>query len=476
MPDPVVTQHIRTVKLGGAVVGAIDNPHGAVHVGGQQYYGSVTINQGATPAEFVEALREAGGLSRVMTRLPEEQFRKLLDIVARVTLADAGDGFFRIYRATLPPTAHLLNNTIPYALLVDLCEQQPIKAWPPLIEFIERLVLVEGIEAPIVGELQRWVDTSAELVTPPTPAREIERLRQELRAETMRSAGSDALSWLLVYLEPDWLNRTQERKQPLFMVELVLWSPRTNGALVLQSEQAQQDTDDAKRLWTLDELPLLLDQAFARRENVSLIPDIRQLIIEVVAPSDTLLYGFERWKRNNTQNTYGVEHPLVVRLRDRLVIPYPADQKRADDFWRDKWNTFRDSGYRQRCEELKWLAQDDLDVIELQDEPDLACLGVSSPLLPEKRKVFDVLRDAGIPVAIWLRGSDLGPAPLAELPQLVSELIKGKPLSDLRQTIQRVRRSKEVRNDEKHIGNAITLLWDDPDHQPLKYGDQGVFV
>jgi len=468
MPDPVVTQNIGAVQSGGAVVGVIDHPQGHVHVGGQQFYGSVTINQGPTTTEIVEALRKA--------RLPEEQFRQLLDIVARVMLADAGEGLFRIYRATLPPTAHLVNSTIPSQLITDLCEQQPIKAWPPLIEFIERLVLVEDIEASVAEELQRWVDASAGLVTPPTLASEIERLRQELRAERMKSAGSDALSWLQIYLEEDPYNRTLGRKQPLFKVELVLWSPQTDGPLVLQSEQVRQDTGQAKLLWTLDELPLLLDQAFTRREIVSLIPDMRRLIIEVVAPSKFLLFGFERWKRKNTSNTYGVDHPLVVRLRDRLDIHDPADQKRADDFWRAKWKAFCKSVSSQRCEELEWLAQDDLDVIDLQDKSDLACVGLSSPLLPENCEVFDVLRDAGIPIAIWLRGNDLGPAPPAEAPQLISALIKGMPLSDLRQAIQKVRRSKEVRKDEKHIGNALTLLWDDPDHQPPKYGEQGVFI
>ncbi len=327
----------------------------------------------------------AGRLSWMTTRLPEAQFRQLLDIVARVTLAAADDGFFRVYRATLPPTAHLLNSTVPLELITDLCGQPRIKAWPPLIEFIERLVLAEGIKDALAVELQSWVDASAALVTPPIPAGEIKRVRQELQAEKVKLAGSIALSWLQVYLEPDWLNRTQERKQPLFLVELVLWSPRTDGALVLQSEQVQQGTDEARRLWTLDDLPSLLDQVFARRETISLIPDIQKLVIEVVAPSDVLLYGFERWKRNNSMITYGAVHPLVVRLRDRLAIPNPADQKLADEFWHQKWNAFRNSVSCHRCDELEWRAQEDLDVFELQDDTDLACLGVSSPLLPKAR-------------------------------------------------------------------------------------------
>jgi hypothetical protein len=452
--------------------GFINRPTGPV----TQHFGdNVTINEGASVDEIVEALRTAGILSRLTTRLPEEQFRQLLTIVARVTIPDAGKRLYRVCRATLSSTAHLVNADIPSLLLADMCEQPWSKAWPPLFECIERFVLVEGIDAALVSELQLWVNGNASLATPPTSSKEIERLRREIRAEATK-LDANALSWLQVYLEPDWLNRTQERKQPLFRVELVLWSPQTNGPLVLQSEPVKEKAREAKVLWTLDELPPLLDQVFLHGETVALIPDMTRLVIEIVAPSDILLYGFERWKRNNTVNTYGAYHPLVVRLRDRLAIPNPADQKLADNFWHRKWNAFRNSVSHNGCEGLEWRPQEALDAFELQDDPDLVCLGLSSPLLPGKREVFDTLRDAGIPIAIWMRGSDLGPAAPADWPQRISASIRGKPLSDLHEAIKEVRRSKDVRSDQSHFCNALTLLWDDPDRPPLKYEAQGVFV
>lgn len=470
-----VFQRVDTVKSGGAAVGAINQPRAPVHVGGRQYYGSVTINEGASIDEILAALRQAGVLARLTTRVPEQQFLQLLNIIMRLGLKDSGDVLFRVYRATLPPTAHLLNNPIPSLLVADLCEQPPVKIWPPLIEFVERLALAEGIKAPLAGELRSWVDASAPLLMPPIPAGEIKRGRQELQAEKVRLAGLDALSWLQVYLEPDWLNRTQERKTPLFRVELVLWSPLTNGALVLPSEPVLHGTDESG-LWSLDELPSLLDHAFERVENVALIPDMLRLIIEIVAPSDVLLYGFERWKRNKSMNTYGIYRPLVVRLRDRLAIPNPADQKLADDYWHEKWNIFRNTALCQKCEQLNWRRHADLDVLELQDDSTLACLGLSWPLVPGEREVFDVLRDAGIPIAIWLRGSDVGPGVPADWTQRLSASLEGTPLAELRHAIYELRRSKAVRTDEKHIGNSLTLLWDEPDRPPLKYGQQGVFV
>lgn len=440
---------------------------------------SVTIKKGATVDEIIEAFGKAGLLPRVTERLPEAPFRRLLDIVSRVTLADTDQGFFRVYCATLPPTAHVLNNPLPALLLTDLlCERPRMKAWPPLIEFIERLALASGVKAAPASELQRWVDANAGLVVPPTPTDEIERLRRVVRAERTTAESSDATSWLQVYLEPDWLNRTQDRKQPLFLVELVLWSPKTNGApYTLPTDKYQQGSGEAGRLWTLDELPTLLDQVLADPETVNRwIPDILQLVIEVVAPSDVLQYGFERWKRNGPERTYGAFRPLVVRLRDRLAIPDATNQKQAKQYWRDKWNAFRSSVCREGCEKLEWQAPDELDTIELQEDADLACLGLSSPLMPERHDVFDVLRDAGIPIALWLRGHELVPSERADLQERIKALIQGKPLSELYKKLHEVRRKKEVRTDERHIGNAITLLWDDPDRSPPKYDEQGVFV
>lgn len=449
MPDTTITQSVTTNY--GTVIGA-------------QYLG-------ATADQIVEAVRRAGLLPRLTARLSEESFRRLLDIVGSAT-AQQADEMVRIYHNSLPATAHVLNNPIPPLLLADLCDQPLVKAWPPLIEFVERMHLNQQIELAMRAQLQQWVDAYAGQMIPPVPAYVLERLRKELQTEQQR-ADVDAPAWLQVYLEPDWRNRTQERKQPLFRVELVLSSSRTKGPLVLES--GPQDAVNPQ-LWTLDELPALLDRTFANPEIVANIPVMSALIIEIVAPSDVLLFGFERWKRQNSQNTYAMFHPLVVRLRDRLTIPNPADQKLAWEAWHKKWNAFRNNLCQLNCTEMEWRTPEEIDLFDLLEDADLVCLGLASPLLPDRREVFDVLRDAGIPIALWLRGPDLPPMQAVDLPARISPLFQDRPLLELYRQVQRIRRLPEVRNDVQHIGNALTLLWDDPDRPPLKYEAQGVFV
>lgn len=419
-----------------------------------------------------QAGESAHVLSRLTTRIALEPFRKLVDILGRIP-ENTAEQFVRFYHISLPPTAHVLNNPVPSSLLTDLCDQPILKPWPPIFEFVERLRLADGIEPAISTELQEWVNANAEHVTPAVSVYAIELLRREVLANR-ESAGSQLASWLQVYLEPDWLNRTQDRKIPLFRVELVLSSPLTNGPLVLNSGQA---SEEASQLWTLDELPSLLDKAFANPEYLAKIPDITELVIEVVAPANVLLHGFDRWRRNgDTKKTYAMVHPMVVRLRDRLTIPYPADQMLADKHWRIKWKTFRDEVCRNLCEDIDWRTLQELDIFDLQDNQTMVALGCASPLLPDNHEVFDVIRDAGIPIAIWLRGLDLASIDQVDPKSLIRGVVHGKPLSNLYSVVREVRRSKPVRSDEKHFGNAITLLWDDPDRPPLKYEKQGIFV
>lgn len=428
--------------------------------------GPVSQFYGATPDQILEALEKAGTLALIRTRVPEEQFRALLEIVGRVTLADLGAQVHRACSASLLPTAHLVNADIPTLLLADMCQQPIINDWPPIIECVERLALVDGVEAVLAGELQGWTDANFDQLTPPTTTEHVQELRLKLRAEAAKATTEAALSWLQVQLASDPMNRTEGRKQPLFRVEVVLSSPLTDGPLVLTPESDR----------TLDDLPALLDEVFAQPENVALIPALERLVIEIVAPTDVLLYGFERWKRGDSTFTYGIEYPLVVRMRDRLAIPNPANQKRADEYWHGKWNAFRNKVCLLGNDGLVWREARDLDVITLQDEAGLACLGLRSPIVPGTRDVFDTLRDAGIPVALLVRGSDLGPSAPSDLPGQFSPLIEGRRLWDLHEAIRLGRRSPQARADPTHVYNATTLLWDDPERAPLKYAAEGAFA
>lgn len=449
--------------------GFINNPRGPV----TQHFGNVTIQQGATVDQIVDAVRKAGLLQSLTTLLPESSYRELLDVFAGTSLRDVGPRLYKACSAALPVTARLVNSDTPARLIGDMYGQPQTKPWPPLFECVERFAGENGVPARLASSLRSWVDSYAALASLPVSPQEIERMRAELRAEAQRHKQNQC-SWLQVCLEPDTMNRTQERKQPLFRVELVLWTARTDGGLVLSTVPDAAGSADAPRLWTLDELPALLDQAYNRRETLALIPDATRLIIEIIAPSDALLYAFEHWKRNKAE-TYGTTYALVVRLQDRFTIPDYQDQKLAHDRWDRKWSAFRSCAGQNKCDSIQWQAANQLDLYALQDDDDLTCLGLSSPLMHGCREVFETLRDAGIPIALFVRGGDLASASLQNWSEQIAPFINDKPLSDLQRAVMQVRR-KAVGKNTAHFGNALALLWDDPERAPLKYEAKGAFV
>jgi hypothetical protein len=268
------------------------------------------------------------------------------------------------------------------------------------------------------------------------------------------------------------VSRTQRLKQRFFRVELTLCTPRTNGTMRIESGHG---VESEGQLWTLEELPELLNRTFARDEYVELIPDLDRFVLEIVASADVLSYGFERWQKKKSM-TYGAFCPVVVRLRDRLAIPDAADQKLADQCWKRRWSLFRNQAAAEYCSKLTWRARDDLRVGDLLNAKELACLGLTSPLPSDERDTFEVLRDTGIPIAIWLREKDADSPCPANWHKSMLKLIKKRRLAELRQAVQEVRRSRDTEADETHFGNSLTLMWDDPDRPALKYSEEGVLV
>ena len=475
MPNRVLAQQQRKLKIGGRRnIAAGGDITGNTIVTGDG--NTITINQGTPISELVEALRKGGLWPHLTTRLSEAAFKQLLGLLSTIKLSDA-EHWFRLYRTCLPVGANLVNSTIPALLVTDLCLHPITESWPPLFEFVERLAL-QAKAAPFVPALRAWIDTNSDHVMPPVPIADIMRLRKQVRTAHAETVAAKDVSYLQIYLEPDRLNRTQQRKQLLFNVELVLWSATTNEPFVLQSDPLS--SQQLGNSWTLDELPDLLDSVFANPEYVALIPDITRLVIEIVAPSTVFSYGFERWKhKRDAIETYGIHYPLVVRLQDRHTIPNPADQARADTYWRQKWKFFREEMAARTADHLFWLAKKELEnskitKIQLQKKDDVPCLGISLPILPEKSEVFELIGYAGIPVALWMRGGVAEINVIASVYDIITPLVKGKTLDQLRSLLQEIRVNALA--DEKNFANFLTLLWDDPTRLPYKYAEQGVLV
>jgi hypothetical protein len=433
----------------------------------RDYY-DLKNSQGANiKPELVVQIWGVDGRPDLPLRLTRAQFEGLHDLLGGLS-SPLRELLFNAAVASLPPASTMsMASREPHDLIKALSVLPTSATGWPLFAAVERFALSPKLEVSLVRQLRMWVDKTASELRPPVSAASIAQMRRMLDDEAGVAAQA-AVSWLQVFLEPDPANRTLERKQPHFRVELVLWSAKTGGGLVLATP-----TIDTGRLWLLDELPDLLDAVLADGETMRQIPNARRLVIEIVAPSETLLYGFERWKYLKKAATYGETFPVIVRLSDRHTIPIAIERRRANDLWRDKWQTFRTDLREQGVESLPWFDQEALDFADVDDDAQPVCLGIKGPLASEKaREALDALRDAGIPVALWVRGGDVPPEAPADWHQGLVAKMKDERLCDLHNAVLALRKSKK---DPAPLVRALTLLWDDPERPPLKYDDEGVF-
>lgn len=406
-----------------------------------------------------------------------EQQADLFLILRQIKLPKAD--LLSLYQACLPRSAFVGSPQTLWEILTILCSfgMQAPKNRLPIFEFAERLALHEAAKE-FAMPLRAWVEANAPPVKPVVPISEINRPYNALIAE-QKQAATDDFSYLQIYLEPDLFNRTQQRKQPLFKVELVLWRAGSDDPFVLHVAEAAGKGNEHSGLWRLDDLPLLLDQVFANHDYVARIPDITRLVIEIVVPSDWVCYGFEHWPHND-EFTLGMLYPLVVRLQDRFTIPNPADQARANASWKKKWTFFAQKLSNNGCDGFHWLSKGALEdrrltLLNLWRQNEVACISIAMALAGDKRDVFEILRDAGIPIALWLRGEHPDHATLSDLKEKILPLLHDKKLNELRDAVHDLRSSEDALQNSAFIGNFLSLLWDDPNRPPYKYAEQGVF-
>lgn len=162
--------------------------------------------------------------------------------------------------------------------------------------------------------------------------------------------------------------------------------------------------------------------------------------------------------------TFGTEYRLVVRSWERL--------KKSDKhpMWQEKWNRLQDC--MARCSHKSIIsfcaASDEYQKSKLyhdHKDNDISCLGMTfaPPKVPQSRE--DQLMQlifAGMPVIVWCRLETIAGETIEKK---LKALLYHQDLADLPGRLKQ-ERSQAASEDEAHIGNHLTLLWDDFHCQP----------
>lgn len=276
--------------------------------------------------------------------------------------------------------------------------------------------------------------------------------------------------------------RTHEQNPSCFDVKAwLLHDPMNQDMAEIPSEPLHLDNQEDKTTCTLASFGAILMQ-FIDKALCAIDYDHADLIIELFVPHTILGHDFESLEiRDGTDLPVKLEreYPLVMRQVERLL---PIYRRRTLKQWIDRWDILQkrliqgtqlESSEQQNSsyKVLEWFddyqqSDDQLrDMMNILDKvPSIAFALQRTPegSTQAKRFFFAALRTA-VPVVLWYRcGQPVDINVATDLETLITYN------HDIPQRLLTLRReaADPSNTNSSHIGHSITLLWENPHHQP----------
>lgn len=329
----------------------------------------------------------------------------------------------------------------------------------PVLEFIERVALRP--EAASVGAVLRRVGGEASTSLGVSEAT-VNAARRELE-QAVPLPGRKLC--VLVDLRPEKgpLDRREPEKKDKARYFLDVWVTEEGGAFRTDSPLG----DPAAVPRTLAEIRADFMEFLERLVDPLTLPgdDLR---IELFLPRELRSEEFDQWARAGDPNVrVGRWCPVAVRCRDRLLKgrlfgPRPLWERHGTF-------TLHQPPARIRIITLQQAADADTDTPfdEMVEAEGQFCLIVAVPPsdFADPAVHADLIQEAvddGMAVGLWLRRQSDAVDAAAELRKLVNVPC----LDQLPGKLLKLRKLPAARRDPHHLGNHLTLFWDDPGRVP----------
>lgn len=299
---------------------------------------------------------------------------------------------------------------------------------PPLLTFVR--LLARQAEAPFSSRLDSWLTQVTE------------RLGSD-----PAGVGERTGDHLVIEFRPDGIAADR------FFTSVWLQSGDEHDIML------QADDEGARR----DELPRLLQELLAEHHAADRSSD--DLTIELILPRSLLGSPFDQFRITSERGEHplGTEYPVVVRSLDRL---HRRDLQRS---CHRKWRWLRVHSEQAAVHLLQRrgeIAPETLYNLLLADQ---SLVGVAMPFPPERgRNEPDELStgiQAGVPIAVWCREPRDPDRFTEEFRELLSQGVLALP-----HKVLELRRNAALSGEPDHLGNHLTLMFDDADRWPTPYG------
>lgn len=263
--------------------------------------------------------------------------------------------------------------------------------------------------------------------------------------------------------------------QPLYSYLLIQLRPEGTKELFVKAwfipDDTIQDPWERFKPLTVDEqqpeipfvpenMPLLLSNLLQQCFEEYLQGQPTELTIEIFLPRDHLWDEVEKWSYQDSEGfdiSIGAEHRVVVRSYDRLK----KLRTQQGSYWRKNWENvqliWKDIPYIEQVTTVSQACFDPNNLRKLLVEKIVlkVCCNLSNS---ERNGLLSAIHSAGTPIVIWSRCEVLSLNNARDFDVLLE-----KPLHELS---ARVREQRLAADSDKHLGNHLVLLWDDPNRVP----------
>ncbi|NES78660.1 MULTISPECIES: trypsin-like peptidase domain-containing protein [Okeania] len=313
-----------------------------------------------------------------------------------------------------------------------LLDMPPRKnSYSSLIEFIARLLIEPEIKkSEYYQQLKNWGENNYT---------DLDKLLEKLKNVREEQQTSYLKSCLMIYVKPSCLEKDNRR----YLVSA--WFIPNREKYNYQNPENCYFLETKKDDFSRAEIINLLKDFWD--ESDKYVPQShgeQKTIVELFLPRELLTQAVELWEIEPLEDLepVGVDNQVVIRSSQRLEKNYLKNRYRNK--WMNRWNYLSEKlhDFCHCC--LTEECNDEALILKLTQTP-----------CPETLKKID---QAAIPVAIWFRNN-------IEDVECINSIFAVK-VKDLLEEVKQQRKTAFEEKQSQHIGNHISLFWEDPNSIP----------
>ncbi|MGD1700796.1 trypsin-like peptidase domain-containing protein [Dapis sp. BLCC M229] len=299
-------------------------------------------------------------------------------------------------------------------------------SYSSLIEFVARLLIEAEIKnSDYYQQLRIWGNSNYD---------NLEQLLTDLENVIEKPPTSNLQSCLMVYVKPSI--QYEDRR---YLVS-AWFIPDLNEYNYLTAEKCYK-LDTKKDDFSLAEIKELLKDLWDKSDQY--VPernDKQTTIVELFLPRELLTQAIEFWEIEPVEDLepVGINNQVIIRSSKRFEGKYT--KKRYRNTWNTTWNNLSQR-FHDACSSCLSDKFDDQALI----------LKLTQTLSIEDFKQID---KAAIPITIWLRKT-------IEDVECINNIFQVK-VQDLPEQVRQQRKIAFNQEQPEHIGNHISLFWENP--------------